>query len=615
MPMWPCQVRSMCSERISSEFIEPQRSSTFIISVNPYGGRLTARKNLISETARASHQHLNKSKPHEWSDKAGRVTVKVWSGNTPQQEDKGLRTISGWPVIVGDHLSGHYARIDLDSSGRGTVQQDPYGLHPLYMGNACGVSLIANRPQLIAFEIERLTGKRAERDHCFAAWLALSGYPIGNRTGYEDVRCIPFGATVRIDTAHRIRFSSRTPPWRLSTKDLDVSCIDRIEAELIANLRASIRAMSAPPRLLLTGGRDSRLVLALAVRAGLLRDVEIVTYGKADLPDAIVAKDIATRLGLHHTLLNWDDGVTTQHQLCAHVHRVAGAVSPIDSNISLSKEGRIGMSGLLGETLRTNWSDKPDYQDLESVVTGYLSGVLGRSGLLHRDPYTTALSEGLKCLLEPVEQLARPADLLDIYYLQHRVRRWLGARPERLADEFLPLYYPPATELAFQMGWSERVVGRIHDTIIERAGRLLSEPPYYKPGGFYKPVTTSSPLRKGRLKRTSKFLSDTAHGYLRLFDKTNFDKLIMEHVNNAFKNDNPTAITGSDTVHPHLTKRQTAYLELIAARDNNPIFNMLDRERLIDAINCLPSINPYIASQIHAAMTGVIWLGQLEREN
>ena len=593
-----------------------ERSGTFIIRINPAGGRRTAQKDPLSKTTDTGHISAQQSKSFEWSDLTGRVVVKAWPGNIPRDARDGLRITAGWPVVVDDRLAGHYAQVELDRSGLGTVRQDPYGLHPLYIGRVRGVTLIANRPQLVAVEIERLTGKSAERDHRFAAWLAFCGYPIGDRTGYEDVRCVPFGATVRIDPDHGARFSFTDAPWLLPAMAIDDSWIDRIECELIANLRAAIKAMGHTPRLQLTGGRDSRLVLALAVRAGLLQDVEIVTNGKAGTPDAIVANDLVTSLGLRHTLLKWNDGVVLRNALCPHVGRVAGAVGCTDSSISLSKDGRIALSGLLGETLRTNFPDRTGYQDLHSVVTGYMAGPSGKAGILQQDAYTAVLTDGIQNLLEPAKQMARLEDLFDAYYLQHRVRRWLAARPERFADEFFPLYHPPATELAFHMDWRDRVAGRIHDTIIDRAGRLISEPPYYKPGGLYKHAETSVPMRKGQRERTAGYLQDTADGYQRSLDKKNIAKIILKHVENAFNNTaQPAANAGDRATDPSEIKRQRAYRELIAARDDNPAFSIVDRDRLIDAVNRLPTMNTYVALQVHGAMTGVIWLGRLEEEN
>ena len=590
-----------------------EQSATFVIKINPDGARPAIQEDTVSEITVTSHNSVNESDSFEWSDSTGHVVVKAWPGNLSRDVRNGLRVITGRPVVVDDRLAGHYAELQLNPSGQGVVRQDPYGLHPLYIGRIRGVTLIANRPQLVAGELERITGKSAARDHRCAAWLAFSGRPIGDRTGYEDVRCVPFGATVRIDPDHGAGFSFTDAPWLLPAMDIDDSWIDRIESELIANLRAAIRAMGHTPRLQLTGGLDSRLVLALAVRAGLLQDVEIVTNGKADTPDVIVARDLTTSLGLRHTLLKWDDGVVDRHQLCSHVGRVAGAVGCTDGSTFLSNDGRMTLSGFHGETLRTHWPDIPDYQDLQSVVTGYMARPSGKAGLLQREAYTDALTDGIQSLLEPAQQMARPEDLFDAYSIQHRVRRWLSARPERLADKFLPLYYPPATELAFQMNWGDRVAGRIHDTIIERAGRLLSEPPYYKPGGLYKPATTSLPLQKGRGKRTAGHLYDSTGGYQRSLDKENLDKLISKHVENAFNNTKrPAATAEGCSTDPSLIRRQAAYRELISARDDNPVFNIVDRDRLIDAVNRLPTLNPYVALQVHGAMSGVIWLGRLE---
>ena len=211
-----------------------ERSGTFIIRINPAGGRRVAQKDPLSKTTDTGHISANQSKSFEWTDLTGRVVVKAWPVNIPRETRDGLRITAGCPVVVDDRLAGHYAQVELDRSGQGTVQQDPYGLHPLYIGRVRDVTLIANRPQLVAVEIERLTGKSAERDHCFAAWLAFIGRPIGDRTGYEDVRCVPFGAGVRIDPDHGASLSFTDAPWQLPAMDIDDSWIDRIECELIA---------------------------------------------------------------------------------------------------------------------------------------------------------------------------------------------------------------------------------------------------------------------------------------------------------------------------------------------------------------------------------------------
>ena len=63
------------------------------------------------------------------------------------------------------------------------------------------------------------------------------------------------------------------------------------------------RQAQVPARALLaniTGGRDSRLVLALMLSEGITDQFVFTTFGSPQLPDTIVATAIADRFGLDH---------------------------------------------------------------------------------------------------------------------------------------------------------------------------------------------------------------------------------------------------------------------------------------------------------------------------
>ena len=602
-----------------------ERSTTFVIRIGSRHGLEVARPTRAPAVAVGESQSVSAEESAEWSDSSGRVVATVWPRPAVRDIRQGLHFTAGFPVRVEDRFIGHFARVDFDASGRGTVRQDPYGLHPLYFGHVQGVTLLANRPNLIAAEVERITGETAARDRRLAAWLAFSGYPIGSRTGFEAVRCIPFGATAHVDPGSGVKFISVCPPW-LTAEVVDIdSRVDCIESELIANLRAAIGAMGHVPRLQLTGGRDSRLILALAVRGDLLQDIELVTLGKSEAPDAQVAKALATRLGIPHVSGDWNDGIVDRRRLCPHVRLVAGAVGCVDSSISLSTDGRMTLSGFAGETLRTNWPRRTGYCEVQSVIDGFVSMPYGRTGILQRDIHDTALKDGIRSLLAPIEGGARCEDLFDAYYIQHRVRRWLSSRPERLMDEFLPLYYPPATELAFAIGWRDRSAGRIHDTIIDRAGRAVSEPAYYKPGGFYRPEKIWSTSRNSWKRRIASYTYGVVSRGLRqqssrpdqIISADNVSRheaLITKIVNGIRSTRSRLTGKGSEPRSQILVRRQAAYRELILARDDNPAFDVFDRERLLEAVDILHELDESSAGEVHGAMTGVIWLGRLEGE-
>lgn len=626
------QKETKLTEQLHPRHGDTALHTTFIIKVDSREAQPVAPPRQSSEAAGTNREPSCIGEATEWSDPTSRVVATVWSRTTPPKIHRGIQVTAGRPVEVEDRLAGHFSRISLDRSGRGVIQTDPYGLHPLYIGRTHGLTLIANRPDLIAHELERHTGETAERDMRFAAWIAFSGYPIGNRTGYKDVRCVPFGATIYIHPRRGVRFSVARPPWLAEElPDID-RCIDRIESELVANLRAAVASMDHVPRLQLTGGRDSRLVLALAIRGGLLKDVEVVTLGAPDSPDATVAKELATRLGISHTARRWRDGVVARHELCSHVRLVAGAVGCFDSNISLAQDKRMSLSGFVGETLRTNWPRRIGYRDLQSVADGFLSQPHGKTGVLQRDAHVTAFTDGLRSMLGPAERDARTEDLFDAYYIQHRVRRWLACRPERLADEFLPLYHPPATELAFQMGWRERSSGRIHDIIIGRAGRVISEPAYYKPGGYYKTSTTFLDSRNEAVSRALVWRTRIARGvrdgilakFTRLenaseasiYSETDsqFKDLIASSVEHSLRKSRLDLSCTMNAADLQFNRRQRNYRDLLFARDDNPAFSIFDRERLVEAVGALRHLDASAANEVHGAMTGVIWLGRLENE-
>ena len=395
--------------------------------------------------------------------------------------------------------------------------------------------------------------------------------------------------------------------------------IDEVESHLIENITRAISSTSRPPALQLTGGRDSRLVLALVIRAGLLHEVDIVSHGAPNSPDSTLARELTVQLGVKHTQLPWKNAAIGTSQLAKHAGRVAGAVNCVDSSIPIPVDGRMILSGFLGETLRTNWPhNRAGYSDQESVVTGYLAMPLGRTRILWPEACEAALADGLQSLMAQADSGACPEDLLDAYYIAHRIRRWVATRPERFADEFFPLYDLDATRFAFQMDWRDRAAGRIHNRIIHRAGKTISDAPYYKPGNHYRiQHTAPHPLRIVS-KTDTQFTDRTVrHDIRRLPGRatTLLHNWVQQWITDR------TIDRHSPMPHDHaplytnaLQRRKSTYREIVHARESNPAFDILDRDRLLSTIDVLDRLPSSSANEIHGAMTGVIWLGRLENE-
>ena len=65
-----------------------ERSATFIIRINPDGGRRPVQEDPVSGITDTGHKPVNERDSFVWSDMTGRVVVKAWPGNVPRDVRK-----------------------------------------------------------------------------------------------------------------------------------------------------------------------------------------------------------------------------------------------------------------------------------------------------------------------------------------------------------------------------------------------------------------------------------------------------------------------------------------------------------------------------------------------
>lgn len=112
------------------------------------------------------------------------------------------------------------------------------------------------------------------------------------------------GAVVEIDPAGTIDlYRSSRAAWRLYAGELAAdphTALDGARAEMTTAIRMALRDPATQGCLGLTGGKDSRLILALLLADGVASDLEYQTVGADDLPDVVVARQLASMFGLRH---------------------------------------------------------------------------------------------------------------------------------------------------------------------------------------------------------------------------------------------------------------------------------------------------------------------------
>ena len=189
------------------------------------------------------------------------------------------RFFLGDPDKWSDALDGRCvaARYD-DTTLTLDLYTDPLGSYHVYATERNGTSWLSNNGELL----RRLTGMRAMSPLAVASLVAC-GWSFGGQPLWEGVRRLPPGA-------HRFRPGAPDVHRELLPARSIGLFVDRgLDAEAAARtLVAAVRALAEwpgrPSYLSLTGGRDSRLVFAAALHAGIEFEPRIIV-GSEDEPE------------------------------------------------------------------------------------------------------------------------------------------------------------------------------------------------------------------------------------------------------------------------------------------------------------------------------------------
>jgi hypothetical protein len=201
---------------------------------------------------------------------------------------------------VVDALAGSYNVVGIAPEIGVRAFGDFSGLCPLYWTARPDYAVFSNRSSTIA----HLTD---------AAWnLRAFAWVIGHANLFDDavpaagVDYLPPGREARVDWGDRGVSIERSPTWIWpgpadgdGRDTLDDREWDDITAAMVSSFRA-MRDLEGPLRLWITGGKDSRLCLALAHAAGLRDHVETITAGTWDSPEVECAATVAAAVGFSH---------------------------------------------------------------------------------------------------------------------------------------------------------------------------------------------------------------------------------------------------------------------------------------------------------------------------
>lgn len=208
-------------------------------------------------------------------------------------------------------------------------------------------------------------------------------------------------------------------------------------------LVAAIRALADWPGrenvVLVTGGRDSRLILAAALRAGI--EMTVRTGGTDDMPDVVLGRRLAAAAGVEHRMLDphpFGDFLGRWREMASVLAQTTGGTATLADAagfplVDVGGPLALWHTGQGGEIAR-------GYYGGGDLLDAFLGRRPGRPSVLSPEGERRVRS----LLAEWSASLAAdPEDLGDLFYLHQRMARWAApthAAVEPIRDSTSPLW-------------------------------------------------------------------------------------------------------------------------------------------------------------------------------
>jgi Asparagine synthase len=446
-----------------------------------------------------------------WRSPDGRAALLHWGDAAEGATEGAARR----PAAPGVSRAGTiWAETPEPGSGRAAVcgRTSVTRVDPVYLAEVPGAVVVADRATWAAWTVSRLD----DHDPLHACGLLNPGFPLGSVTPFRGVSALPRSTALRLLGGERARTpaspGSPRPAADVARAEGALAGGARDVAEALVAAVAPLRDAGGPVELSLTGGKDSRLIVAALVKAGV--PVLARTHGFADHPDVVVAAEIARRLGIEHVVRT----PAAPGQQVDVLGRIRATVLVADGMLSAFENvGRpdpapsatVTAGGHGGELLRGGYAETAA---ASRTAPGGLRGALGPAlraarsaellrrlttkhlALLRRGP-AAAYAAGIASSWTPA--LARaPLHALDDFYLVNRAGRWsAAARQAYLLREHLvqPLFDDRVVLGARTVPLADRVSGALSAAVLAELSPALvdiplaGKPPAQPAGGPAQP--------------------------------------------------------------------------------------------------------------------------------
>ena len=411
-------------------------------------------------------------------------------------------SVPAGPRLLADSLHGCFNVVAVDPDQGLLAFGDFSGLFPLYWRNDGDLLVVSNRSTTVR-EVFGAKGWSLRP----MAWLLGHNNLFGPDVPAEGISSLPPGRQLRAPWATGSASIERGPTWVwpgsadvAQPGNLAPERWDEVTEHMVEGFR-DLGQVQQPLRLQLTGGKDTRVVLALALAALGADGVETYTRDSLNRPELACASHVAEVAGVRHEIEGAAerdsrgpstpaqvpfDAETHWARVRQHAYRYESIVCPWDGAAQPLVGTTVSVGGFGGELYRRSHSKRfrtADGGSLEQMADLFVD--------FHQphDPMGVLTEEQgrfqERWLREWVAEAATETrlDLLpERFYVENRLGHWNGPLGQNTPTRIVinPLLSNLATSVNLTLSAEERSAERFHYEVIRRTAPGLLDLPFYR---------------------------------------------------------------------------------------------------------------------------------------
>lgn len=287
-----------------------------------------------------------------------------------------------------DNGRGNYIFVSESSEGDITIGVDPLGMYPAFYYLDDDVLIASNNVYFVVEALRRL-GKPPKKHLALYGLFVSWGTGVNGRTGFDGVRVLTLGERLCIDPRNMVTIQ-RKPLCEVMYSDKPYETLMAEAAEeILQNIRALASGRFSHLAADLSGGMDSRLVVAAILHERLHEDVLFNTINEYPNADANTAALIRERFGLrlgvslHPAAVEPHTRFGLMRRALCRVGGLMELYSPVAWNEQEVGVGTMVLGGGLGELMREFYAPKNKASASHPpTYVSQLSGMRNKAGLL-----------------------------------------------------------------------------------------------------------------------------------------------------------------------------------------------------------------------------------------